>query len=69
MKSFYDFIREDRGFEIPEENIPGEWFAKHRLPMVVACCCCGMTMALPSAWIDDDGSTFCSDCAHYIRYY
>ena len=23
----------------------------------------GMTMASPSAWMDDEGYTYCSDCA------
>jgi hypothetical protein len=33
------------------------------LPMVVSCTCCGMTMALPSAMVDDDGTIYCSSCA------
>ena len=42
---------------------PGDWFSKHGYPMVVRCACCEMTMAIPSAWIDDEGYTYCSDCA------
>ena len=62
MKSFTEYVR-DRGIEIPEKEIPGNWFSQHGYPMVVRCACCEMTMAIPSAWIDDDGYTYCSDCA------
>ena len=62
MKTFYEYVR-DRGIEIPDGNISGEWFTKHGYPMVVRCACCEMTMASPSAWIDDDGYVYCSECA------
>lgn len=62
MKSFFEYVRA-RGIDIPEGNIPGEWFSKHGYPMVVRCACCEMTMAIPSAWIDDEGYTYCGDCA------
>ena len=61
MISFRQYV-EARGIEIPKGNIPGEWFSKHGYPMVVRCSCCEMTMAIPSAWIDDEGYTYCSDC-------
>ena len=63
MKSFYDYVRNDRKIEIPKGNISGAWFFENHLPMIVECCCCGMTMASPSAWIDEEGYTYCSDCA------
>lgn len=62
MVSFRQYV-EARGIEMPKGNIPGEWFSKHGYPMVVRCCCCEMTMAIPSAWIDDEGYTYCGDCA------
>ena len=62
MKSFMEYAK-DRFGDVPEKEISGAWFSKHSLPMVVRCACCEMTMALPSAYIDDDGYTFCSDCA------
>lgn len=61
MISFKQYV-ENRGIEIPEGNIPGEWFAKHGYPMVVRCTCCDMTMAIPSAWIDEEGYVYCGDC-------
>lgn len=63
MKSFYDYARENLHIEVPKGNISGAWFCENNLLMVVACCCCGMTMASPSAWIDEEGYTYCSDCA------
>ena len=48
---------------MPEGTINGAWFAEHDLPMIVSCTCCGMTMALPSAYVDEDGYTYCSGCA------
>ena len=62
MKSFMKYAK-DRYGDIPENTIPGDWFVKHSLPMVVRCACCEMTMALPSAYVNNDGYTFCSDCA------
>ena len=62
MKSFTQYVQE-RGIEIPKGNISGDWFNKHGFPMVVRCCCCEMTMALTSAYIDDENYTYCSDCA------
>ena len=52
MKSFREWLK-DNGGELPKGNISGEWFAKRGLPMIVHCTCCEMTMALPSAFIDD----------------
>ena len=63
MKSFFDYVRTELHVSIPEGNIPGSWFAENGICMVVRCSCCGMTMASPSAWIDDDGDTYCADCA------
>ena len=63
MKNFKEYV-ESHGYEkIPEGNIPAVWFKRNFLPMVVRCSCCDMTMALPSAWIDDNGYTFCNNCA------
>ena len=63
MQSFKEYI-ESHGYEkMPESNISGSWFIQNHLPMVVRCCCCDMTMAVPSAWIDDEGYTYCRNCA------
>lgn len=62
MKMFMDYAR-NRWNDIPEGNIPASWFAYHDLPIMVRCSCCEMSMVLPSAWVDDNGYTFCRDCA------
>ena len=63
MKSFKEYA-ESHGYEkMPEGNVPAIWFKRNFLPMIVRCYCCEMTMALPSAWVDDKGYTYCSDCA------
>lgn len=63
MKNFKEYV-ESHGYEkVPEGNIPAVWFKRNFLPMIVQCTCCEMTMALPSAWMDDNGYTYCADCA------
>ena len=62
MISFRQYV-ESMNIKMPKGNISGAWFAEHGLPMIVKCTCCEMTMASPSAWIDDEGYTYCSDCA------
>lgn len=62
MKSFSEWIKANRGIKMPKGNISGAWFAEHDLPMIVECKCCTMTMALPSAFIDNEGYTYCADC-------
>ena len=46
------------------KTFSGEWFAEQGLPMIVECTCCRMTMALPTAFIDDDSYIYCSTCAN-----
>ena len=64
MKSFKEYIEQKWNVKVPEGNISGEWFQKNSIPMVVRCSCCDMTMASPSAWVDEDGYTFCGSCAN-----
>lgn len=63
MISFKQYVEQKLDVKMPEGIISGAWFADNRIPMVVRCCCCDMTMASPSAWIDDQGYTYCSSCA------
>ena len=63
VKTFYDYIREMKGIEVPKGNISGEWFSENHIPMVVRCSVCEMTMASPSAYVDDEGYTYCPSCA------
>ena len=63
MRTFRKFIKDEFNIDMPHGNVPGTWFAENGLVMIVACTCCGMTMASPSALIDDDGHCYCSSCA------
>ena len=63
MQSFKDYIKHHFDLEMPKGSISGEWFSQNGIPMVVRCSCCDMTMASPSAWIDEDGYTYCETCA------
>lgn len=63
MKAFKDYIKDNYNLTMPEPTVSGDWFTENGLPMIVACTCCGMTMAAPSAMIDDDGQCYCSNCA------
>ncbi len=51
------------GFEVPQDSIPDTLFAALRLPMIVACSSCEMTMALPSATVDREYRCFCHECS------
>ena len=62
MKTFEQWFNERYSKKLPKGNLDSWWFIEHNLPMVVQCVCCEMTMALPSAFIDEDNSTYCADC-------
>lgn len=50
----------------PTDNSPtfsGDWFVKRRVPMVVACTGCEMTMCVFSARIDESEHTWCKTCS------
>lgn len=64
MKTAKNYIREDLGIDYPDsKTINGSWFVENYLPMIVECSCCGMTMTLLSAMIDEEGCIYCSSCA------
>ena len=64
MKNFADWFKMNYpGEELPQDSINGKWFAEKHLPMVVRCACCSTTMALPSAYLDDEDYAYCSCCA------
>lgn len=62
MKNFFDWYKDKYDEEPPKDAIPGEWFHERGLPMVVHCTYCGMTMALPQAYLNREGYTFCNSC-------
>ena len=64
LTSVRNYLIQKMDIEMPHGNIPGTWFSDNGLPMIVSCTCCGMTMALPSGWVDyDTGEIYCGGCA------
>ena len=63
MMTAREWLKAECDVDMPEGNINGSWFAENNLPMIVECACCGSTMALPSAMIDDNYIVYCSACA------
>ena len=63
MMTAREWLKVEYGIDMPEGNINGAWFAVNNLPMIVECTCCGSTMALPSAMIDDNDIVYCTACA------
>jgi hypothetical protein len=62
MKTFEQWLKDERGIEMPKGEVSASWFTANCLPMIVQCSCCYSTMALPSAMIDKDGSIYCPSC-------
>ena len=63
MRTFAEWLKENMNEEMPKGKINDSWFAERDLPMVVGCTCCGATMTLPSAMVDDDDYVLCHECA------
>ena len=63
MRSAESYILEEMGIEMPKGEINSSWFDENNLPMTVKCSCCGMTMATPTAMVDDDGNCYCPFCS------
>jgi hypothetical protein len=63
MKTAKEWLKDELNIDLPNGSINGSWFVENHLPMVVRCSCCEMTMALPSAIMDDDGTIYCENCA------
>lgn len=63
MKTFARYIKDEFEIDYPAGDVNGSWFVENGLPMIVECCCCGMSMASPNAMVDYDGNCYCSGCA------
>lgn len=67
MKTAERYLSEDLGLDYPKTPVvSGKWFSDNGLPMIVSCTCCGMTMALPNAYINNEGECFCSSCMELV---
>ena len=65
MKKFKDWYKDVTGIEPNYETAKDKllWCEEERVPMIVSCTCCGMTMSAPSALIDHTGQVFCTGCS------
>ena len=63
MRTFEQWLKDERGIEMPKGEVSARWFTANCLPMIVHCTCCQSTLALPSAMIDENGYTYCPSCA------
>lgn len=63
MKTFARYIKDEFEIDYPDGDVNGSWFVENGLPMIVECCCCGMSMASQNAMVDYDGNCYCSGCA------
>lgn len=62
IMSMNEFLKKNYNVEIPKGVVNGSWFYENDLPMIVSCSCCGTTMSLPCALVDDEGYIYCSSC-------
>ena len=63
MEDFKTWFQNEWNETVPDDNIESKWFTDHGLPMVCRCANCEMSMILFSAYIDQDGYTYCASCA------
>ena len=63
MKTFEKWLEDNYGEKLPQGHVPFEWFMARRLPPIVSCTCCYMTISLPNAIVAEDGSIYCPSCA------
>lgn len=64
MKTFKEWYKEVSGKEVPNAALHnGNWFMERGLPMVVSCTCCGSTLLLLGAYLDDKDYIYCPSCA------
>ena len=62
MKTFAEWLKANRGEDLPQGSISGAWFVERNIPMIVACTNCESTMCVVSALINEDNETFCTTC-------
>ena len=62
LRTIQEYLKEEMNITMPDGDINGQWFSDNHLLMIVSCCDCGTTMALPSAMIDNKGNIFCHSC-------
>ena len=65
MKTFKEWYRDVSGIEPNYETTENKllWLKETYLPMTVSCTCCGGTMVIFNAFVDDENHVYCPSCA------
>lgn len=65
MKKFKDWYKDISGKEPDYETAQDKllWCRERGLPIIVSCTCCGSTMFVFSAFVDEEDHIYCSSCA------
>ena len=64
MKTFKEWYEDVSGKDFDEKVAHnGNWFLEQGLPMVVSCTCCGCTMIISGAFVDEEDYIYCPSCA------
>lgn len=65
MKIFKEWYKDVAGIEPDYETTENKllWLKERDLPMIVSCTCCGGTMIIFNAFVDDEDYIYCPSCA------
>ena len=65
MKKFKDWYKDVTGIEPDYEAAKDKllWCKEEGVPMIVSCTCCGSTMIVFNAFVDDEDHVYCPSCA------
>lgn len=65
MKIFKEWYKDVSGIEPDYETAKDRlsWCEERDLPMIVSCTCCGSTMIVFSAFVDEEDYIYCPSCA------
>lgn len=65
MKTFKEWYKDVTGIEPDYETakVKLSWCKERKIPMIVSCTCCGTTMVVFDAYVDEENHTYCPSCA------
>lgn len=65
MKTFKEWYKDVAGIEPDYETREDRlvWCQERNLPMIVSCTCCGSTMVVFGAFVDEEDYIYCPSCA------
>ena len=65
MKTFKEWYKDVSGVEFKRDKSEDllKWCNDRGLPAIVSCTCCGSTMVIFSAFVDEEDCIYCPSCA------